>query len=338
MRAISDSDMDTEIFETISRMCGLGDIITRPERLTGGYMHRMYSLFTEKGRYAIKLLDPYIMARPTAAANFATAERYERMLEDKGLPIVPALVFGGKKMQCADGRYFYVYDYFDGKALKDGEITKAHCEKIGAVLADIHSIERKSGGFVPDMPDIDWDGYIKRLEDKDSELYKLLADNRGLLYESMENGNAAKAKLPRDISLCHNDMDSKNVLWNGGNFGIIDLECLGLSSPVSEAFELALCWSGYERCAVDFTLMESFISAYISAGGSLGCDAEVLYHSNCGRLEWLEYNIRKTLGEECAEEDRASAAAQVKETIAHVIYYHEAEKDIVYCIGNLYGG
>lgn len=338
MRGISNSDMTAELLEKISRICGLGRIISAPQPLTGGYMHKMYSLFTENGRYAVKLLDPYIMARPTAAENFAKAEKYERLLEEKGLPIVPALVFGGKKMQHTDGRYFYVYEYFDGKALKDGEITQAHCQKIGLVLADIHSIGRKSEGFVPDMQDINWDGYISRLANIDSELYKLLYDNRGLLYESMEKGNAAKAKLPRDISVCHNDMDSKNVLWKGSRFGIIDLECLDLSSPVTEAFELALCWSGYESCAVDISLMESFVSAYLGSDGSLGCDAETLYHSNCGRLEWLEYNIRKTLGEECAEEDRASAMAQVKETMAHVIYYNDARTDIVNSLENITKG
>lgn len=33
-------------------------------------------------------------------------------------------------MQELDGQYFYVYEWFDGKSLKDDEITIEHCKKI----------------------------------------------------------------------------------------------------------------------------------------------------------------------------------------------------------------
>ena len=44
-------------------------------------------------------------------------------------------------MQEIDGQYFYVYEWYDGKSLKDGEITKYHCEEMGKVLAKIHNID-----------------------------------------------------------------------------------------------------------------------------------------------------------------------------------------------------
>ena len=313
---------DNTLLEKICSICGLGELLAEPEPLTGGYMHRMYSLRTDTGRYAVKLLNPFIMERPDAIDNFLAADRLEAVLENGGIPIVPAISFGGKKMQCIGGRYFYVYGYFEGTALKDHEITVSHCRRIGEVLARIHSLDRRDTGFEPDVPYTDWDGYISRLRGEHDELYRLLADNRDLLYESMEKGSAAMKKLPKATAVCHNDMDSKNVLWQGSEFRLIDLECLGHSSPVMEAYDLALCWSGYEGCALDTKKFEAFLGAYIKSGGQLSADPETLYHSSCGRLEWLEYNVKKSLGEECGEDEISSAQAQVRETMAHVIYYH----------------
>lgn len=105
---------------------------------------------------------------------------------------------------------------------------------------------------------VDWDNYIQQLETKNQELHQLLKDNRAILYESQTNGNLAMKKLPKVVCICHNDMDSKNVLWNGTDCKLIDLESLDYSSPYIELYELALCWSGYEDCNIDYHLFRSF--------------------------------------------------------------------------------
>ena len=46
-------------------------------------------------------------------------------------------------MQEIDGEYFYLFDYFPGKALKSNEITADHCKEMGKVLAEIHSVDKK---------------------------------------------------------------------------------------------------------------------------------------------------------------------------------------------------
>mgnify|MGYP003305014691 CR=1 FL=1 len=56
----------------------------------------------------------------------------------------------------------------------------------------------------------------------------------------MNKGNEVVDKLPNYTAICHNDLDSKNVLWIGDEFKIIDLECLGYSNPYLELFTLAL--------------------------------------------------------------------------------------------------
>ncbi|MCH5193065.1 MAG: aminoglycoside phosphotransferase family protein [Oscillospiraceae bacterium] len=295
-------------------------------------MHKMYSLFTETGKYAVKLLNPYVMQRETAMENYRMAESLERKLEENDIPILPAMILGGKKMQSIDGQFFYLFKWYDGKALKSEDIRKHHCEKIGSLLARIHKIDRKEAPYCRDEISADWDFYINQLEHKNRELYYLLKDNRTLLYESQAAGNEAMKKIPPVISICHNDMDSKNVLWSGEDYLIIDLECLSYSSPIMESYELALCWSGYEKCSIDFELFNCFIYSYVKAGGQLPNDWEVVYNSNQGRLEWLEYNVKRSLGIDCSEEEIATGISEVKETMEHVIYYHDAKKDILDCL------
>lgn len=322
--------MDLKLLEKICQQCHLGALQCQPLKLKGGFLHTMYSLFTTKGRYAVKLLNPYIMQRETAMGNYRMAEKLELMLEKKGIPIIPALAFENKKMQNIEGQFFYLYEWYDGKALKDEEIKEIHCQKIGNLLAQIHGLDRhedvssKRGEM-----HIDWDFYIEQFSTKNQELHRLLAENRSLLYESQNNGNMANKKLPPVVSVCHNDMDSKNVLWAGTDCRIIDLECLGYSSPFIELYELALCWSGYEKCHIDYNLFRCFLLAYAEAGGSLPTDWESIYWCNNGRLEWLEYNVKRSLGIECSPEEIELGISQVKETIAHVVYYHNAKNDII---------
>ena len=341
--------MDQILLEKLCKVYNLGELTRSPTRLTGGYTHKMYSLFTTKGKYAVKLLNPFIMKRETAMRNYRTAEAFERALEQTDIPILPALTIDGKKMQCLDGQYFYLYDWYEGKALKSEDITREHCEKIGGILAKIHGLKllqttvggKEAGSdcgeetYEREELHIDWDGYIDKLFEKNPELSELLRENRRLLYESQDKGNEAIKKLPTTVAFCHNDMDSKNVLWSGDECRIIDLECLSYSSPMIELYELALCWSGYEVCNIDFSLFQSFIRAYKKAGGELPTDWETVYYSNNGRLEWLEYNIKRALGIECSEEEIELGIGQVKETVAHVIYYHEAKECILDCVNRI---
>lgn len=324
--------MDLELLNKICRQYDLGTLECQPVPLKGGFMHKMQSLFTTTGKYAVKLLNPYVMQRETAMENYRMAESLEQKLEQNNIPILPAMVFNDQKMQKIDDQFFYLFKWYDGKALKSEEIQKHHCEKIGSLLAEIHKLEQKEATCNRDEILVDWDFYINQLADKNKELHRLLKENRTLLYESQKIGNAAIKKIPPILSICHNDMDSKNVLWAENDCLIIDLECLSYSSPIMEAYELALCWSGYEKCNIDFDLFNCFIGSYAKAGGNLTSDFETLYNSNQGRLEWLEYNVKRSLGIECSEEEIETGVSEVKDTMAHVLYYHDVKKDILYCL------
>ena len=327
------------VFEYISNELGLGCPISQIKRVFGGYMHKMYCLETTNGKYAIKILNPEVMKRPDVFKNYETAERLEKVLSDNGLPIVPALLFYGAKIQCFNNQYFYVFQWIDGKALDSDEITKSHCAQIGELLAKLHSIEQRQEALNKNSLCIDWDSYIALANDKCPGVAAVLMDNRALLYARQQEGNLALAKVPAVTTICNGDMDSKNVLWVNGNPQIIDLECLSYGNPYMELFQLALCWSGYEHCHLNYELLKTFIQSYIENFENFQADWAALYSSNYGRLEWLEYNIKRALMIECEnDEEQALGTEQVFETINHIIYYDSIRDELIHQLSSAFNG
>lgn len=301
-------------FHALCEQLNLGALTAEPMRLYGGLMHKMYRIATEGGVYAIKCLNPHVMARPTAAANFAAAEELERKLEETALPLLPALTIGGRKMQEVGGAYCYLFPYFEGKALTEGDITPRHCAIVGGLLARLHAVERKTKPIQRKNLTLDWDGFALSDEDKG-------------LFEQMQTA-ANSAVLPPLSTICHNDMDPKNVLWNGMDCRIIDLECLGYGSPYLELLETALCWAGYESGTVDLDRFTAFVNAYAQAGGDLAADWAAVYAANAGRLAWLHYNLLRMSGSE-GEEATALGKAEVAKTLTCIRGYAKMKEKIV---------
>jgi thiamine kinase-like enzyme len=329
--------MNATIFEMILNDLELGELTSPVISVSGGFMHKMYCMETTTGKYAIKLLNPEIMKRPDVFENYQTAEMLERKLQLNNLPIAPALTFHNKKMQCINKQYYYIFDWIEGKALSSEEIKKSHCQIAGKLLAKIHKIEQSDKPLVRNEICIDWDYYITSAYNNCPEISDILNDNRNLLYTSQNEGNIALKNVPSITTICNGDMDSKNVLWVKGEPKIIDLECLSYGNPYMELFQLALCWSGYEHCHLDYTLLKSFITAYCKEYGKIEVDWEILYSSNFGRLEWLEYNIKRALMIECADaEEQRLGIEQVKETINHVIYYAFIKNELLENLNTMY--
>ena len=302
-------------FHALCEQLNLGVLVEEPTRLYGGFLHKMYRVVTDRGAYAVKHLNPHVMARPTAAANFRRADALERQLAFTDLPLLPSL----SGMQEMGGNYFYVFPYFDGKALTEGDITPAHCAIVGEILAKLHGVEQKREPIPSETLDFDWDGFDLSDEDK------------ALLHQMQSAAN--EATLPPLSTICHNDMDPKNVLWNGSDCRIIDLECLGYGSPYLELLETALCWAGYESGTLDLDRFAAFITAYAKAGGDLVADWAAVYAANAGRLGWLHYNLLRADGAE-GEENRALGQAEVTKTLACIRGYAAMGQSILAAIAN----
>jgi len=300
-------------FDRICEELSLGALTAPPAPLAGGFTHRMFRLRTDRGDYAVKLLNPEIMQRPDALDNYRHAEEGEALLEAAGLPILPALMIGGRKMQQVDGRYLYVFDYFDGKPLSAEEITPAHCRKIGTVLAQIHGIDKRQQVEQPSGLMIPWAELAEDLRSSPDAKAEgeLLRSALPMLAQVTAAAEEAIRRLPKMETLCHNDMDPKNVLWRGEKFRIIDLECVGYANPQQEMLDLAIAWSGGEE-----SRFRAFAEAYFGAGGMPITDAATVYDSRRNYIDWLAYNAKRALADDPRE--RNTALRQIRWTLEKI--------------------
>lgn len=314
--------------ETLCREAGLGTLL-RLSPVSGGYLHRMLRLDTDSGSYALKLLNPLILLRPEAPGNFDRAERLERLLEERGLPIVPALEWEGKKRHELLGRTFYLFPWVEGAALKPAQVTKAHCQIVGGLLAQIHGMERREGiAFVPSPP-ICWETYPALLEERCPRLSEPLTARLPMLTRLTQAAQDAAPRVPAVESVCNGDMDCKNILWEGLSPHIIDLECLSLDNPYPSLLALAMDWSGEE-------LLTAFLSSYRENGGVLPTDWAALYDADTGMLEWLEYNLKRAAGLESGdEEERRLGISQAEDTLCQLEQRCQRREKILSCLGTL---
>lgn len=322
--------METNIlFDHILTTFHLGSFTSQPQRVTGGYLHKMYQFDTTTGKYAVKLLNPVIMNRPDALQNFQRAESLESLLQENNIPIVPAMEINGIKMQCVGNQYFYVFQWIEGKPLQWQEISKEHCRTVGTLLAQIHKIKQTEEPFIREKININWDGYRKLADEQCPEIAGKIRDQQKLLYSAQEEFNSALESVPAITCICDSDMDCKNVLWVNDHPFIIDLECLDYGNPFTEMFQLALSWSGGVRNLVDYELLSTFITAYHQEYGELAVDWKALYGIGFGWLEWLEYNIKRALLMECGSaEERELGIGQVHETMERIFYYHSIKEEL----------
>lgn len=328
----------TEIKDLINRLfkeLGLGQVTAPIENVSGGFMHRMYKVSADgtvgSRSFAVKHLNPEIMKRPQALANYSRAEKIESILEQAGLPLVPALVFDGKKMQVFEGNYFYIFDWHDAKVTDWDNISDEQCFLSGEVLGRIHAIDFDLEEVLAkhdesELSQIDWMKYVNQARESKSEITSLLQENLALLEYAQNQVNEARQNLPDIIRISDEDMDPKNVMWENGNPLVIDLECLDYGNPASHVLQLALQWSGITTCNLKLNLVRSFFAGYQKAYDNDFHDYSKIFGLAYTWIEWLEYNIQRALGACTDEAERQMGVEQVVQTINRIKYLQEKEE------------
>ena len=322
----------TQLFETLS----LGTVAEPITSVSGGFMNRMYKVCTANHTYAVKHLNPEIMKRPAAMENYKKAEQLEAILEEAGIPIVPALVFGGKKLQDFHGNYFYIFNWHNGNITDWNNITPEQCWKAGNIQGRIHAIETKqSASSEPELSTINWHKYLAQAtsaatgtDTPDKEVASLLKENLPLLEYAQSELNKARQALPNITTIIDEDMDPKNVMWENGEPVVIDLECLDYGNPVSSAIQLSLQWSGITLCDFDFEKQESFFQGYFQAYDNGFRDYKSVFGLTYTWIEWLEYNINRALGSCQDKAEQQMGLTEVKNTINRIKYIHQMEDKI----------
>lgn len=322
------NDMEI-IITSLMQACGLGNVISPIEPVSGGFLHRMYKVVTEHGTYAVKCLNPEIMGREGVLNNYERAERIECILEKADIPIVPAITVNGKKMQEIDGQYFYIFHWQEGQITDWNNITDEQCYIAGKILGRIHAIDPQKGVHKePEMSHVDWHEYLRKANEQNSEIAPVLEDNVQLLIDVEKELNRARKSLPALMCISNEDMDPKNIMWNDGQPYLIDLECLDYGNPVSHVLQLALQWSGITTCNMDVEKTAAFFNGYLNAydnGFRAYGDVFGLAYT---WIDWLEYNIQRALGTCVDEEERIMGISEVRNTVDRIKYIRSMEEEI----------
>lgn len=326
-----------EKISALMEQCGLGTIKGQILPVSGGLMHKMYKVQTTTGIYAVKCLNPEIMSRPDAKKNYSEAERLERILEDKGIPIVAAMSFDGKKMVSVSGRYYYIFPWQEGKITDIDAISTEQSYKAGEILGRIHSIEAKDASQEePSLSEVDFRGLLESAKAKENMIAPLLEANMLLLETSQIKLNAARKKLPAMRAISNDDMDPKNIMWHDGNAYVIDLECLGYSNPVSSCLELSLQWAGTVNGNFDKNNLEAFFKGYLSYYDNGFRAYDEVFGIAYTWIEWLEYNIKRALGITSTDADEIRLGElETENTINRIKYLESIEEDICMVLKSL---
>lgn len=325
-----------QLLAELMTSCGLGAITSPIEAVSGGYMHRMYRVATNCGTYAVKHLNPKVMARPDAQESYAQAEKIEGILEKEDIPIIPSLTIYGNKMQPIKGHFFYIFNWKEGHITDWNHISNRQCYIAGNLLGRIHAVKSETvSPQTPEMTRIDWHGYTVTAKKQRCELAPLLEENEKILLYAVAELNRAKASLPDFLCLSNGDMDPKNVIWDNGNPWVIDLECLNYDNPVSHALQLALQWSGVVACDISINKIASYFDGYLEAYDNYFRSYSDVFGLAYTWVEWLEYSIQRALGNCMDEAERTMGISETKNTLRRIRYLYGMEKELKAALDSL---
>ncbi|BES63763.1 aminoglycoside phosphotransferase family protein [Gottschalkiaceae bacterium SANA] len=295
----------------------LGKIVSQPERVYGGLLHKMLRVETEQGMYAVKQLNPTIMKRTHVVEHLVYSELVARAAVQNGIPGITAIGESELVHQIGDA-YFMIFPWSQAQTISAERVGVEHCVKVGKILADLHQLSSRFPLSVQepqrDMEKIEWDSFLT----DDEECRNLFESYLPQLKIWDEKAYLVSQKVQADQVISHRDLDCKNILWDADqNPIVIDWESVGWVNPMSELMEIALYWSGAEILEFDQVKFISFVESYLEAGGVLQGDLDaILDFGYRNKLEWLVYNIKRCNGMEVAEEMEIELAKhQVTETI-----------------------
>ena len=313
----------------IEKFCeryGFGKVINIT-KISGGLMHKMFKVETDNGIYCVKVLNPEVMSRKEAYGNFVVSESVSNLAKKNGIPVSSALDIEGNYLTELDDMYYMVFEYIEGKTLKDDEITALHCKKIGNVLAHIHSLDYAEIGLEPNIVEYkrlyDWESYINNPNFNKMPYKNVFLKNYKKYNSMLKRANERFNATNKNQTICHSDMDPKNVMWNNDNPIIIDWECAGVANPERELLEDALCWSGFLSNNFSEEKFAAIFKEYSKYRNIEDIDwYDVICGNLVGRFGWLKYNLERSLGIVSNDEEEMKLAEnEVIKTIDEINRY-----------------
>lgn len=306
----------------------LGTVVKEIEQVTGGLLHKMYRVNTNKGVYAVKVLNPEIMKRPTALHNTVNAERIAAAFKTM-IPVVAALDIGGKQIHELNGAHYMIFDWVEGASIFPPRITMENCYAIGQVLGKIHQKKLAIDGVTPEEDGtamFAWDKYRELLQGYENEDWAIryqaaVSDIKSWNQAACDAGEV----LAKTLVISHCDLDPKNVIWDRNVPLIIDWEAAGYVNPYQEFLEVVNYWADDGNGGLLKEHFDAILDAYAQYMKLQNVDWNAVFAgSYMGMLGWLEYNVKRALGIETTTADEVQLGKeQVLGTIQALYDYQE---------------
>ena len=159
--------MISEEMNRLREYLKLGTVVKEMEQITGGLLHKMYHVSTDKSEYAVKVLNPEIMKRPVVLQNTVNSEKIAAKFKSM-IPVVAALEINGKQIHELNGMHYVIFDWMEGASIFPPRITSENCYAIGDVLGKMHHENLAIDGVMPEEDGalmFPWDKYHKLLQD-----------------------------------------------------------------------------------------------------------------------------------------------------------------------------
>ena len=306
----------------------LGTVVKEIEQVTGGLLHKMYRVSTDKGEYAVKVLNPEIMKRPVALRHTVNSEKIAAAFQTM-IPVVAALEINGKQIHELNGAHYMIFDWMEGASIFPPMISSENCYAIGDVLGKMHHENLAIDGVIPEEDGAEmftWDKYQELLQGYESETWAIryqaaVSDIKSWNQAACDAGEV----LAKTLVISHRDLDPKNVMWNRNEPLIIDWEAAGYVNPYQEFLEIVNYWADDGKGGLLNTHFDALYNAYTQHVKLENVDWNVVFAgSYMGMLGWLEYNVKRALGIEVATADEVQLGKeQVIGTIKALYAYQE---------------
>lgn len=306
----------------------LGTVVKEMEPITGGLLHKMYHVSTDKGEYAVKVLNQEIMMRPVALQNTVNSEKIATAFKSM-IPVVAALEINGKQVHELNGAHYMIFDWMEGASIFPPMISSENCYAIGDVLGKMHNENLAIDGVLPEEDGalmFTWDKYQELLQGYESEAWAIryqaaVSDIKSWNQAACDAGEV----LAKTLVISHRDLDPKNVMWNDNAPLIIDWEAAGYVNPYQEFLEVVNYWSDDGKGGLLKEHFDALLDAYTQHVKLENVNWNAVFAgSYMGMLGWLEYNVKRALGIEVDAEDEVQMGKeQVIGTIKALYAYQE---------------
>lgn len=293
---------DKNHIDAICHHFKIGVPIEAPTKVSGGLLHLMWRVDTDKSSYAIKQLSKDIdLQNDRIIKNYELSEIIAASFIKQGIPGVCALSQHEKHLLIIEGRGYLVYPWVNAKPIRENDINEDQALTIAKLLAKMHSMNLHIESIGEPEFEIHDNKHITDLIKQCTEMRlpftDILNSNLSILIEMNEHYVRSIDILKNHTVIGHGDLDHKNVLWiNTMQPLLIDWESARKINPTYEMINAAMDWSGVTT-NLNINLFYKMLNAYSESGGVIENHmVQAAFYGVIGNwINWMVYNINRTI-------------------------------------------